>query len=256
MPAAASLQQSMKLASPNDELFRERTGSDIAVNHLYYNALLLWHRGLDDESYAASEEAVRLARSQSNDYSLCLALMFASVDAGYARRDFKAVKQAAGEVIELARGRPFGVWGIQGEIFNVWAQLADPESRASLAAEERQDLCRHFEESLTMYRASGAALKVPKLLGVLTESLLHAELPERAWNTVNEGIHLAESGTDQMWLAELYRLKAACIKSRGGAWAESENELKKAVTIAEAQGTVALKSRAENNLSEPDGPLI
>ena len=109
---------------------------------------------------------------------------------------------------------------------------------------------------MATYRASGARLKVPMLLAVLAESLLHADLPDRAWTAVNEGINLAESSADRLWLPELYRLKAACMQSRGEPWASCETELMKAVSIAGTQGSVALEDRAKRSINAQDGLSI
>ncbi len=248
--AMNSLDRSIALVSPGDTLFRERTGSDIAVNHLYYKALLLWHHGFHDGSRTTAEEAVRMAREQQNDYSLVTALIFAAIDLGHTRRDYAEVLKAAREVIDLATGQTFGVWALHGQMYEVWAQLADPEVRKGISMPERVELCERFEAALQLYRASGAKLKVPIQLCILAESFLHAALPDRAWEVVSEGISLAESGADQVWLVELYLLKSTCLRARGGSQDECEQALAHAVKIARSQGSVGLERRAATKLGE------
>jgi class 3 adenylate cyclase/predicted ATPase len=99
------------------------------------------------------------------------------------------------------------------------------------------------------WRAGGASLAGSYFPSILGGTLLRNGRLEEARETIDEGIEFASNSSEHICIAELIRLKGELLMhSDAGRASEAEAHLREAITIAEAQHTLAYRLRASSSL--------
>jgi hypothetical protein len=111
-----------------------------------------------------------------------------------------------------------------------------------------------MEAQLHRHEANGARLLDGALRALVADACRRAGAPERGLHHVDEGIRLAETSLDQLFVAELWRLRGELLAERSaGGRRAAEESLHRAVDIARRQGSVALERRATLSLNRLRG---
>ena len=66
-------------------------------------------------------------------------------------------------------------------------------------------------QGLETFRATGAQLVQPYLLGTLSEAYMYSGRPQEGLRLLAEALSMAHKHAERLWEAELYRLQGECL---------------------------------------------
>lgn len=182
-----------------------------------------WLLGHDDAAVASSADAIALARRIEQPYSLAIALAYAGIT-HQMRRDRTALWAAVSELHALCDRYGFAYYREWALLLGGWAR----GDAAGLAA---------AQQGVANLKAEGSFARMPYWLSLVAE-LADAET---ARATLDAALAAGEARDDRWWLPEVLRLRAAHDVDPGP-------RLRAAAELARAQGSVALRRRAEADL--------
>jgi len=214
-------------------------GQDPGVSCLSYGAVVLWHLGHPDQAVKTAQEALTLAQQIAHPFSLAFALdMAASVH--QFRREARPTRQLAERAIALSNAQGFPLWSAYGSVLQGWAAVHDEKSGAQT---------KHLHEGLTAWRATGAQIVGPYLLGMLGDAYQEIGEPEKGLPFVVEALAMVQSSGEGWWEPELHRLKAVLLlESHDPRPSDAERCFGEAITSAHSRGAKGLELRAATTL--------
>jgi hypothetical protein len=211
-----------------------------AVTCLVYEALCAWHFGEIAISKANLMEAISLSKELNDMHGLASTLYYAASIA-YFERNHAEVERFASEVIELATRHHFAHWIALGSILRGWARSAFGGTAEGVS---------RIEDGIRDYRAIGAMVGLPTLLGIKAEALHLADRTSEALQAINEAEALAERFELRYRSAELHRLRAVFLAAMGAEETQIEASFREAFRIAKEQKSISLEKRAEATYEE------
>ncbi|SEF34869.1 transcriptional activator domain-containing protein [Amycolatopsis pretoriensis] len=221
-PAAAVRHFALAAARTRD-LPRLPVGTRPDVHGPAWAAHAHWLLGDDDAAVASAAEAVARARAVDDPYSLAIGLAYAGVT-HQMRRDGPALWAAVSELHALCDRYGFAYYREWALVLGGWSR----GGAAGLAA---------AQEGVANLKAEGSFARMPYWLALVAEL---AE-PAAARATLDAALAAGEARDDRWWLPEVLRLRAAHD-------ADPVPRLRAAAELARAQGSVALRRRAEADL--------
>ncbi|HVN86514.1 MAG TPA: adenylate/guanylate cyclase domain-containing protein [Candidatus Binatia bacterium] len=220
-------------------------GEDPGVMCRNYAAWSLWHLGYPDQALQRSNDAVAMAQAQGHPFTLAIALCFATA-VHQLRDDRRAMLERAEAAIALSSEQGFPLWRAMGRIFRGWAWL-----RLGQKAEGNQEI----REGLSDWRATGAELGLPFVLGMLADAAGEIGEIDEGLAALDEALATVTRGGERHYEAELHRLKAELTRKRARNGAErpsavdAERDLRRAIDIARGDGARSLELRAATSLA-------
>lgn len=199
-----------------------RTGQNATVVIRCYLALSLFHLGNEEKAFAVIVDALNLARSFDHPFSLVHALHFAALLSMSAdkRAEWQEFTQ---EQIALSAQHGFALWEATGMFFK-GALLSRSPQTCPKGLEE-------MEESLQLFRATGAMLTLPMQLCCLAKAYREAEMEERAHELLDEAYLLMEKSRECQYQAKYHSLKGELAKDE----IEARQELQNSLLVARTQ---------------------
>jgi predicted ATPase len=215
-------------------------GQDPGVSCLSYAAIVLWHRGHPDAAEQTAEEAIALATRIAHPFSLAFALDMAAAVHQFRRRAGRTLELAE-RAVAVSAEQGFPLWSAYGSLLRGWALVYDDEPRTDTA---------ELHEALVAWRATGAGICGPYLLGMIAEAYAELDEPEAGLPLVAEGLSKAEASGEIWWQPELLRLQGRLLATaRDPRPAEAEAAFRAAVAAARRIGAHGLELRAAISLS-------
>jgi predicted ATPase len=218
------------------------TPADTRAQCNIFTAWILLFQGYPDRAATRSRDALDYARELRRPYPLAFGLhtncLFHQV-----RGDAAAVYARSEELITLAAEQGFPHLLATGTFFRAWATLAAGGAIDVAIAEMRRGLAAK--------RATGAELKVPYYLGLLSDAHRRAGDVPAALQLIEDAFERAERTGERWFEPELHRLrgKALLISSElGCARDAAEASFRRALSVAGAQGTHLWELRAATSL--------
>jgi DNA-binding SARP family transcriptional activator/tetratricopeptide (TPR) repeat protein len=206
-------------------------GTRLEVHSRAWSAHALWLLGRYEDARHWCDWATERAEEVEHPYSLALALAYAAIT-HQLRGDVDRTLESARRATEICDRYEFAYYGHWGQIMSGWCA-----GGAEGALQIREGLRR--------LRGQGALTRQPYYLSLLAQTLLSAGQPDAAGAVLESARASAAVHEDRWWLPELYRLDA---RQRRGAAAV--DLLRRAITLAEQQGAVALARRAAADLAD------
>lgn len=239
--ARAHLEQSLALyASQRPSTLLPPIGGaqDAKMLCLSYMARLLWLLGYPAQAAQRSQEALAHAQALGHPLTLLYALAQGAMvyrwrgEMPQAQEHVAAARTLAiaQGVASLAASRTF----YQG----LWLMTHDQEHEGRA----------QVQEGLAAYRATGARLEVPYMLGQLAEAYGSLSQSAAALAALAEALELVAATGECWWEAELYRLKGLLLLTHDGPQDTAEHCFQKALEIARAQQAQSLALRAALSL--------
>jgi predicted ATPase len=151
------------------------------------------------------------------------------------------MERLASDVIELSTRHHFAHWLALGSILRGWARSASGDTVEGIS---------WIEDGIRDYRATGAIIGLPYLLGMKAEALHLADRTSEALEAIKEAEALAEISEERWWCAELLRLRGVFLTAIGAEEAQIEASFCEAIRIAREQKSVSLEKRAEATYAE------
>jgi class 3 adenylate cyclase/predicted ATPase len=215
-------------------------GQDPGVSCLSYKAIVLWHLGHPDAAEHTAEDAIELAGRIAHPFSMAFALDMAAAVHQFRRRAGRTLELAE-RAVALSTEQGFPLWSAYGRLLRGWA-LVYHRKREAKAAD--------LHEALVAWRATGAEVCAPYLLGMIGEACAEIDEPDTGLPLVAEALMKADSSGERWWEPELLRLQGSLlVTSRVPHTAEAESCLRAAVATARDRGARGLELRAANSLS-------
>ncbi|MGE0821249.1 MAG: AAA family ATPase [Candidatus Binatia bacterium] len=237
-------------------------------------SVIFAHRGKASQARTRAQEALTLAQQHEHPYSLALARCHVAA-MHQVNQDFAAAEEMATAGMRLSDKSGFPYCLACSTIQHGWARAMQSKGR---------DGIEQIRQGISAYQATGAVLWRAYFLALLAEAQFVAGHTSECFQTITEGLTLAQAHGQLLPLADLYRLKGiltlqevkqmANHKSQSGAQdceratgfssppatsltplppnereQEAEGYLLRAVDIAHAQHAKSLELRATISLS-------
>jgi serine/threonine protein kinase len=211
-----------------------------AATCLCYEAFCAWNFGEIVASQANMVEAISLAKELNDMHGLASTVYYAASFA-YHERNPSEVERLASDVIQLSTRHHFAHWLALGSILRGWARCASGDTVEGVS---------RIEDGIRDYRATGAIIGLPYLLGMKAEALHLADRTSEALEAIKEAEALVERFGERFWCAELHRLRAVFLAAMGAEETQIEASFQTAISTARQQKSVSLEKRAEATLAE------
>jgi len=229
-------------------------GFDSKVMLECFSALALLDLGYPDQSAEKAAAGLALARELDHPQTLVVAGHIAA-QLHHLRGEASLAYERAREAMELADEYGMTVWVTYGLIELGWAvaELGDP-----------QDGIEKMERGLADYEVTGAKLRFPYFLGMLTDQLNKTGRVEEGLLTISKALDLTDRTGEGYLLAELHRIKgelfvisselnhSANDTSRSMALSQARACFAHALAIAQKQGARSWELRAALSMQRLD----
>ena len=233
--ARVHLEQALALCDANEEAIAtyRRYGTDDKVTALAFLASTLLLLGYPEQSAAAAEEAVSLARAMGLAFTIALTLSQAAF-LGTLGGDPQRASAYADETVAYC----------------VKYGLADPAHRARFTQGALLAQGGDPQRGIDLMRSAIVATERRTLyLGHLASAHAHLGHPEIGLDLIDEAIQTAEITNERFFEAELYRLRGNLLLMLGKK-GEAEAGLRRALTIAQQQQARWWELRAAISLAQ------
>jgi DNA-binding SARP family transcriptional activator len=206
-----------------------------------FSALNWWTLGEDDRAEAAVGEALELGRREGqHTYAMNSACWVAATLAAL-RRDAETALRLCDHALDVAAASGYRISapylaGIRG-----WAVAALGDVEAGAAEILRQ---------AAMLSAANNRMHHPLFLALHAEVCLAAGHIDAALASADKGISDVEASGERWLEAELHRLRGEALAGLDPTDPAATAALQRAVTIATAQGALALQRRAATSLAQ------
>jgi predicted ATPase len=215
-------------------------GQDPGVSCLSYDAIVLWHLGHPDAAARTAADAIDLADRIAHPFSMAFALDMAAAVHQF-RREPNRTLELAERAVALSTEQGFPLWSSFGSLLRGWALVCHQKREAEMT---------ELHDALVAWRATGAQVCGPYLLGVIAEAYAEIDEPGTALPLVVEALTMAHACGEVWWTPELLRLQGHLTVASGlPRTAEAGSCLRAAVATARDRGARGLELRAATSLS-------
>jgi class 3 adenylate cyclase/predicted ATPase len=209
-------------------------GSDPGVIGLVNLAWLEWFSGRVHSAIAFSDRAIALARDLS--YGLGSAYALGMSAALYqSLGDSARTARLARETIDVAEKHGFPYWVAWETGLLGWTRARESQPEAGIEL---------LEKGIASYRATGAELFCPYLLGLLAEVNLGLGRYDRALALCEEALASSERTDAHFYDAEVHRIEGLCLIARDADLAGASACFGEAIGLARRQGAAMLELRS------------
>jgi class 3 adenylate cyclase/tetratricopeptide (TPR) repeat protein len=241
--ARDTLQRALEVfgaSQESDRIAARVAGQDAGVSMLVLMAWVLWILGHPDEAVARMETALERADAVQHAHTHAYAWYYAAVL--HALRGEPVIAQGYAErCLAISEQHGFRQWlGLSRSIRGICMAMLDTSgSRLDEVVAE-----------LGEYQTAGYQLGITAQFVLLCPALLLQNEPEAALETIEHGLSIVSQNSERFFEAELYRLKARALLTRGAADADAEALLDQALQTARAQQAASLELRAATDLAK------
>jgi predicted ATPase len=217
-----------------------RHGDAPGVVFLSFAALTLWCLGYPAQAVQRSQEALALAHTLDQPFSLAAAQHYAAFLHRH-RHEALAVQTLAGSLLTLATAQGFPLYVGYGTYWRGWAGAMQGEGEVGL---------RHMRQGLEAVLATGQTLARPFCLVLLAEVAVQVGQTEEGLRLLTEALAAFENSGRGDLLAEAYRLQGVLLLHQADAdTVHAEACFQQALIIARRQQAKSWELRAATSLS-------
>ena len=240
--ARETLERAAQLFSTMDEANRtaaRTAGQDAGVSILVLRAWVSWIVGQADEAVSQMTAALERADVVRHAHTYAYAWYYASVL--HALRGEPAIAQDyADRCLAISEQHGFRHWhGLCHAIRGTCAALLDASAG-------------HLEDvktSLAEYQRAGYQVGLTVQFVLLVSALLLRNQTEAALEVIDQGLSIVTHNSERFFEAEMYRLKARALLTRGAPETELTSLLEQALRTARSQQAHSLELRAATDLA-------
>ena len=226
-------------------------GQDPGVTSSVFSAWASQTSGYPDQALKRSTDALNLAQQLSHPYSLAYALGIAAAFHQF-RKEGDLTEDLADTSLGIANEHGFPFWSAFQTILLGWVLVKQGKADEGIARMSR---------GMEAYRATGAELLRPYLIGLLAEALGEKGSTEQAIALLTEALEAVEKTGERFYEAELYRQKGELLRSYGDSSklncfaiqrccsSEMERYFLKAISVAGRQQAKSFELRAATGLA-------
>jgi predicted ATPase len=225
--------------SAEAQSLQEIQGWNFEVHTRAWQAHALWLLGYPDRALSRGREALQLASDLAQPFNQALAATYFAMLQQFCAEPAIAKAQAeAALALTTEYKAPY---------YRLWSDLLVTFA----VARERPTSARisQLRASINGFQASGARLRLPYYLWLLTQVYAQAGSPDDALAAIDEALAESRATNERWWDAELHRLRGELLLARGSDNEEVALALLRAQEIAEAQEAKSLELRAAMSLA-------
>jgi tetratricopeptide (TPR) repeat protein len=216
-----------------------RLGTDMGVVAGCFGAVALWHVGRPDASLAWVREAQALAEHQGRPFDRAYALHFIAMNY-WGRGDFAEMIAHGQATIAISEEQAFDWWLSLGRLTSLAGRIFCSRD-ASLIPE--------LLAAAAVAASNGRRGGVPSTASMVAHAMLDAGAHDQAAALLAIARDVADQTGQQYWSSELERMEGDLLLATGGAPATIEAKFRKALALAEQQGSIATALRAAVSLT-------
>lgn len=215
--------------------------ADPAIVSLSYGAWVLWLRDDGAGARAMSDDAIARAARLGHPFTISLATCF---DLWLRQFDHEVADVAtrAEAATTYAAEQGFDFWLGWAAVLNGWAVARLGGSEEGIAM---------MRKGLVDWQATGSRLGTSYFLTLVADGQALAGRTEQAIETLVESEKFGLEFGEHFWLPETYRSRASLLAASDPD--QATDLLRRAVALADRQGSVVLGRRARQALSSPPG---
>ncbi len=213
------------------------TGEDSGVAHRCYLSVALWHLGKPDQALALSAEAVELARTIAQPFTLAFALEHRAWLCNQCRLPAEA-RAAAEEEITISTQQGFAYWLASANLFKADSMVLQGQGQQALPL---------ILKGIQDLRATGAGLNLTFHLGFLADAYIQAGQFADAARTLEEALACAQKTDERFYEPELLRLQGDLLLAQTNP--DAEAAFCRATQAARCQQSKAWELRASTSLA-------
>jgi len=176
-------------------------GQDPGVTSFVFSAWALQSTGYSDQALKSSIDALSLARLLSHPYSLAYAQGIAAAFHQF-RKDLEVTQGLADASLGVATEHGFPFWSAFQSVLIGWVLVKQGKADEGIAQMSR---------GMEAYRATGAELLRPYLIGLFAEALAEGGSTERGLVLLAEALETVEETGERFYEAELYRQRGELL---------------------------------------------
>ncbi len=198
------------------------------------------HGHYSHQALNLARQTCELARTIGHAFSLEHAIDFAAYLSHYCRLG-NEVQARGEEEMAVATEQAFPFWHAPGALHKGAGMLLQGRREESLPM-----LLKGF----TAFRATGAEVRVPSYLGLLSDAYTQLTRFEDAHRVLDEGLAVAEKNDDRCHEAELHRLKGELLLTESpDRFSDAEACFRRAIETARCQQSKGWELRATMSLA-------
>ncbi|HEX8995216.1 MAG TPA: BTAD domain-containing putative transcriptional regulator [Ktedonobacterales bacterium] len=217
----------------------ESQGTNYAALATAWQSHALWLLGYPQQALDCGLEAIRMVREAGQPFNQALASTYLSL-LQQLRASESAAQTHAEQALALASA-------YQAPYYRNWAHIMTCYAQA-LRAPDANGITR-MRDAIAIFSESGAHLRLPYYLALLTQLYLKAGQPQEGLVCVERALAQARRHNERLWDAELHRLRGEALSLSGAEIADVEAALSRAIEIARSQQTKSLELRATISLA-------
>ncbi|PON15861.1 hypothetical protein C2W62_21575 [Candidatus Entotheonella serta] len=235
MTAQTHFEKALALSEVQSLSSRISPGRDLKVESLGFLAPALWVRGYAEQALARIREMLNLAHAHVHPYSLCDALMDASLVYGYCGA-WEAAYELADEGLVLAIEQGFATYRERGLVLR---------GRALIEWEQIIEGIAQLREGLAVLQATGAQRRQVQMSTWLIEAYVRNGQLVEGLDLLNEALAMAQAQEARIDEQRLYCLKGTLLLSLSAKHqGESEHWFRQALVLARACEAKSLELQA------------
>jgi predicted ATPase/DNA-binding SARP family transcriptional activator len=228
-------------AHESDQLLnlQESQGSNFAAHARAWQAHALWCLGYPQQAQERGLDAVKLAQDLDQPFNQAMVSAYLAL-----LQQLCADEAVAHEHAEQAYALASKY---QAPYYRAWAAILVSYALASEQPDEER--IGHLRDSITVFKASGARLRLPYYLSLLAQVYGKAGRTEEGLACIDEALSEARTQNERWWDAELHRLRGEFLLIHGADASDGEAALFRAIEIARSQQARSLELRATMSLA-------
>jgi predicted ATPase len=211
-------------------------GQDPGVMCMAFGEVALWLLGYPEQAEAQSEAAIRRSRDLSPS-SQAIAMHFAAM-LHQLRRDAPRASACAKASIAISTEHGFSFWLAGSNVLRGWALAASGPVEEGI---------RQLRQGLLDWKATNSVTYQTYYLGLLADVLREQGQIEEGRRVVDEALDVARRTGEELYEAELHRLKGELFLPADEVAAE--DSFRQALTVARRQEAKSLELRAAMSLA-------
>jgi predicted ATPase/energy-coupling factor transporter ATP-binding protein EcfA2 len=215
-------------------------GVDVGLSAMAYDPCCLWCLGYPDQAFARSQEVLALARKFNHPFTLADALSYAGCMFNAMRKDPKALKANAEELMRVANEGGIPAWLGSGTSY-----LGE-----ALALEGRtQEGITQIRQGIRLRQSANELLYKPGTLRSLAKALAEVGDRRAGLDTLDEALRVVEQTGERHWEVDLHTLRAVILVDEGDVTG-AEASYGKALEVSQSQKAKSWELRAATGLAK------
>src|SRR5262245_15104400 len=217
----------------------EEQGWNYAVHGRAWHAHALWLLGYPQSALVRAVDGVRLAGDLGQPFNQAVATTYLAMLQQLCA-DEATAKASAEAALALTTE-------YKAPYYCAWSTIL---VSYALACEEPGALeIARLRESIDLFKASGARLRLPYYFGLLAQVCCRARCTDDGLAAVDDGMAASRAHNERWWDAELHRVRGDLLLASGADAPEAEAAYVRAIEIAHVQQARSLELRAATSLT-------